>query len=327
MYDRKSIRVALGALTVSIAALAAGTASAQTAFPSKPVTIVVPYSAGGGTDAVARTLAKALASHWNQSVIVENRTGADGWIGTQWTLNQPADGHTVLIQLNSLMLWRWSMPEHKFDVLKDMRVVTKVQDSPMVVAVRADTKSADLKSFLAQCKSAPKPCSFGGATVSANLVGQQLMDLGGIRDAPSVPYKGTAPMMTDLLGGHIDVALISANQAVPMSKEGKVKALAVGLDKRYERLPSSPTFEESGFPIIATTWYGLMVRQGTPDAAFQAIVEGVQTASKQPDVIAAIESQGGIPVFNSPQAFEASIRHETEVLTPLGEKYLAARPK
>src|SRR5690606_22089890 len=108
--------------------------------------------------------------------------------------NQPADGHTILVQLNSLMLWRWSMPEHKFDVTKDMRVVTKIQNSPMVAAVRADTKATDLRAFLDDCKAAPKPCSFGGATVSASLVGRQLMDLGGLRDGASVPYKGTAPM-------------------------------------------------------------------------------------------------------------------------------------
>ena len=314
-------RAGLAALMLA-AVVTTPAVTAQAAFPSHPVTIVVPYAAGGGTDAVARTLAKALSTHWKQSVIVENRTGADGWIGTQWVLNQPADGYTILVQLNSLMLWRWSMPDQKFDVLKDMRVVTKVQDSPMVATVRADTPAADLRTFLEGCKSAARSCSFGGATVSANLVGRQLMDLGGVSSGTSVPYKGTAPMMTDLLGGHIDVALISANLAVPMTQEGKVKSLAVGLAQRYKRLPDSPTFTEAGFPIIATTWYGLMVRQGTPDAAFQALVDGIRTVSTQPEVVEAIERQGGIPVFDSPASFEASIRRETAALAPLGEKYL-----
>jgi tripartite-type tricarboxylate transporter receptor subunit TctC len=319
------IRRVATALLMTVALMpATPRAEVQSAFPSRPVTIMVPYAAGGGTDAVARTLAKALSVHWNQSVIVENRTGADGWIGTQWVLNQPADGHVILIQLNSMMLWRWSAPEHKFDVTKDMRVVTRVQNSPMVAAVRADVKADDLRTFLDTCSSASKPCSFGGATVSANLVSRQLMDLGGVRNGASVAYKGTAPMMTDLLGGHIDLALISANQAVPMTTEGKVKSLAVGLDKRYERLPHSPTFEEAGFPIIATTWYGLMVRQATPTAVFNAIVDGIQKVSKQPEVLAAIESQGGIPVFDSPQSFAASIQREAAALAPLGEKYLAS---
>jgi tripartite-type tricarboxylate transporter receptor subunit TctC len=302
-------------------------ASAQGTFPSRTVTIVVPYAAGGGTDAVARTLAKALSAHWNQSVIVENRTGADGWIGTQWALNQPADGHTILVQLNSLMLWRWSMPENKFDVLQDMRVITKIQNSPMVATVKGDTKATSLRDFLAACKAAAKPCSIAGATVSANLVGQQLMDLGGLSDAPSVPYKGTAPMITDLLGGHIDVALISASLAVPMTTEGKVKSFAVGTDTRYKRLPDAPTFVEAGYPIHATTWYGLMVKRGVGDAAFNAIVEGIQKVSKQPEVLEAIENQGGIPVFDSPAAFEADIRRESAALVPLAEKYLVKSEK
>jgi tripartite-type tricarboxylate transporter receptor subunit TctC len=159
--------------------------------------------------------------------------------------------------------------------------------------------------------------------VSAELVGKQLMTLGGVTNAVGVPYKGTAPMMNDLLGGHIHMALISAALAVPFDADGRAKALALGSPARYPRLPRTPTFTEAGFAVQGNTWYGLMVRQGTPDAAFNTIVEGVKKVSTQADVLAAIDSQGGVPVFNSPEEFGREIQQELQFITPLGDKYLA----
>jgi len=207
------------ALLAAAALVVAGTAAAQSEapFPNRPVTLVVPYAAGGGTDALSRLLAKDLSVQWGQQVVVENRAGADGWVGTQRVLQQPADGYTMLVQLNSMLLWRWALPEAKFDPATDLKGVTKLAYTPVVALVRGDRPVSTLRQTLEQCRSAEKPCSIGTATVSGQLVARQLADIGNAPKTAIVPYKGTAPMVTDLLGGHIDIALVSATLAVPLN--------------------------------------------------------------------------------------------------------------
>lgn len=304
----------------ALAVMALSTSHARAAFPDKPVTLVVPYSAGGGTDAVARTIAKSLSMQWKQPVVVENRGGADGWLGTQHVLAQPADGYTILMQISQIMLWKWTLPNAKFDVIKDVRLVAKLQRSPMVLSVPASSEATSIQDFFARCK--VKQCSFGTATVYSQVVGAELFSASGIKNAVNARYKGTSPMMTDLLGAHIDLAFPSSALAVPLSKDGKVRTLAVGSRERYDKLPDTPTLQESGYPVEGDTWYGLMVRSGTPNEAFQAIVEGVKIASRQPDVLEAITAQGGIPVFDTPEAFLADVKRDMVTLEPLAQKYL-----
>ncbi|GAA5233124.1 tripartite tricarboxylate transporter substrate binding protein [Verticiella sediminum] len=299
-------------------------AAAHAEYPERPVTIVVPYAAGGGTDAVARTLAASLQSTWGEPVIVENRAGVDGWIGTQRVLSQPADGYTVLLQLNSMLLWPWAVPEAKVDIARDLTLITKLQSSPMVPLVRGDSAAGTLEEMFQHCKARATGCSYGYATPSAELVGRQLAELGGLENAVTVPYKGTSQMVNDLLGGHIDIALVSAALATPLHHDKRAKALAVGTPERYTRLPDVPTFDEAGYPAKGgTTWYGLMVREGTPQPIVDRIYRAVQDAGKKPDVLTAIESQGGIPVFNTPDEFRRDVAEDLEAITPLGKKYLA----
>ena len=310
--------------TLLALALAPAASHAQAdAFPSRPVTLVVPYAAGGGTDGLSRLLAKELSAQWGQPVVVENRAGADGWVGTQRVLQQPADGYTLLVQLNSMLLWRWAMPEVKFDPATDLKGVTKLANSPIVALVKGDVPVGSMRELFDRCRAAARPCSFGAATVSAQLAARQLADSGGLAQASVVPYKGTAPMVTDLLGGHIDVAMVSANLAVPMHTDGRAKALGVGTPARYPRLPTVPTFAEAGHPIkFGTTWYGVLVRSGTPDGVVAAIAAALARAGAKPEVLASIDTQGGIPVFNSADAFAREMAEDLRDIAPIGEKYL-----
>ncbi len=312
------VRALAGVACVS----AASVAHAQ-AYPSRPVTLIVPYAPGGGTDAVARTLAKDLSADWGQPVVVENRAGAEGWIGTQRLLAQPADGHTVLIQLNSMLLWKWALPEAKIDLGTDLRLISKLQNSPMIALVKGDHPAASLRDFFGHCQKAAKPCSFGISTVAAQLAARQMAAAGALASASVVPYKGTAPMVNDLLGGHIDLALVSATLAVPLTSDGRAKALAVGTAVRYPRLPGTPTFAEAGYAIRGTTtWYGLMVKAGTPEPIVAAIAAAVARAGRKPAVIQAIEMQGGIPVFNTPEVFSREVLEEQQEIAPIAEKFL-----
>jgi tripartite-type tricarboxylate transporter receptor subunit TctC len=255
-------------------------------------------------------------------VIVENHAGADGLIGTQRALNAPADGYTILMQLNQMLLWKWTLPTARVDLLTDFRLVSKIQHSPMAISVAAKVPGNTLKEFFAECQKSDLPCSFGSATANASLVGRQLMELGGVKNAVQVPYKGTAPMMTDLLGGHLKMGIPSASSGIPHLKNGTIKILAVGGVRRFPALPNVPTLEESGFNVLGDTWYGLMVARGTPNDVFEAIVTAVQSVSKKPELLAIIESNGGLPVFSTPAEFTEDVRRESDYLAPLGARYL-----
>ncbi len=311
---------------VSALALGVGAPGALAGFPDKPVVIVVPFSAGGGTDAVARTMAKALSLRWKQPVVVENRSGAEGWLGTQHVLGQPADGYTILMQINQMLLSPMMVPDNKFDIARDLELISKVQRSPMMIAAPASSPATSMKDFLERCKAAAKPCSFGSATLYSQIMGNYLFDLAGVKNAVNARYRGTSPMMTDLLGEHIDLAFPSAALGGPQYKAGKIKIFAVGTLDRFDQLPEIPTLQEQGYSLKGDTWYGLMVRKGTPGEAVRAIYEGIKAVSELPEVTTAIRAEGGIPVFGSPEQFQAEVKSELQVLEPLARKYLLAEP-
>lgn len=318
----RSATAALLVATLGLWASPAALAQAQ-AFPTRAVTLIVPYAAGGGTDAVARTLARDLSAQWGQPVIVENRAGADGWVGTQRMLSQPADGYTLLVQLNSMLLWKWVLPEAKLDLTADLLPITRLQHSPMVALVRGNVPASSLREMFESCRKAAKPCNLGTSTLSAQFMARQMSDLGDMPGAAIVPYKGTAPMITDLLGGHVDIALVSGTLAVPLAADGRAKALAVGTPSRFAKLPQSPTFSEAGYALKGgTTWYGLFARRGTPEPVVAAIAAAVRRAGSRPEVIASIDAQGGVPVFNSAEAFSREMVEELQGLETLAQKYL-----
>jgi tripartite-type tricarboxylate transporter receptor subunit TctC len=290
-------------------------------FPTRTVTIIVPYPAGGGTDTVARSLARALSGRWNQPVIVENISGADGLIGTNRMLQLPADGHTILVAVNQMLLWPSTMPTVKIDIQKSFRLITKLQNSPMAFGTSTKFPGNTLKDFLGWCKSAASPCTVGAATAFGNLMGRQLMDLERVGSAVFVPYKGTAPMMTDVLGGHVTMGLPSTAFAMPHIQRGTFKILAVGSRKRFPLLPDVPTLAEQGYNVNADTWYGMMVAKDTPQPVFDAIVSSVKAVSKDPALLASIHTNGGQPIFNSPEEFEVEVQQERQLLEPIMIKY------
>jgi tripartite-type tricarboxylate transporter receptor subunit TctC len=295
-------------------------ASAQT-FPTRTVTIIVPYPAGGGTDTVARSLGRALSARWGQPVIVENVSGADGLIGTRRMLQLPADGHTMLVQVNQMLLWPSTMPTAKVDIQKDFRLITKLQNSPVAFGTSSKNPGNNLKEFLAWCKTASTPCTVGAATAFGHLMGRQLMDLADVRSAVFVPYKGTAPMMTEVLGGHVTMGMPSTAFAIPHIERGTFKIFAVGSRKRFHLLPNVPTLAEQGFNVNADTWYGMMVAKDTPQAVFDAIVSSVKAVSKDPGLLQSIHVNGGQPIFSTPEEFEADVQQELQLLRPIMQKY------
>ena len=305
---------------VAMLLLAAAAAAAQP-FPNRPVTIVVPYAAGGGTDAVARALAQALTRHWSRPVVVENVAGADGLIGAEKVIRAPADGYTMMIGISQILLYRATMPEAKIDVLKELKFVSMLQHAPISFAVAPVIPARDFREFAAYCKASKTGCTWGSATKQTQLIGRALMDQAGIPEAVNINYKGTAPMLTDVLGGHVSLGIVAVTAVQSHQRAGTLKVLNVGSTERYRQMPNVPTLRESGIDLTADTWYGLMVPAGTPPAIFDAIAAAVKAVSTDPQLLATIEQNGGQALFTDPGAFAEHVRNEAQELDRLLKKY------
>ncbi|MBO9356291.1 hypothetical protein GG851_20065 [Bordetella petrii] len=314
-------------LCLAAAVPAASLAAAEPAFPTKPVTIVVPYSAGGGTDTLARNIARVWQQHWNQPVVVVNRTGADGIIGTEYVKNQPADGYTVLMQVNQALFYPYTLPSANVDILRDFKMVSKIQQNAMVFGVAKSSADQTFADFLKHCKAAKTPCSFGAATRHGEVMARQIIEKSQLGNAIVANYKGTAPMMADALGGHISMGMPSLVVALPQVRGGEFRVLAAGSPERLPELPDVPTLNELGLQMSAVTWYGLMVRRDTPEAAVAAISAAVRAAAQDEKVRESMRGEGAIAVFSDPATFERDVRAEAQAVKPLLEKYLTPTGK
>lgn len=297
-------------------------ACARADFPSGPVTIVVPYSASGATDVLARNLAKVWSEHWKKPVVVVNRTGADGMIGSQYVKGLPADGHTILLQVNQALFWPVTIPSADIDLLRDFYLVSKLQQNPMVFGVFTSSPDQTFTGFIERCKQAQTPCSFGAATRHGEIMARQIIEKAQLSQAVVIPYKGTAPMMIDALGGHVSMGMPSLSVAMPHIRNNAFRALAIGSTERLSALANVPTLIEQGLDMTVMTWYGLMVRAGTPKPAVDALVQAIQIASNDPQVLKTMHHEGATPLFSSPESFAREAKEEFALVTPLLKKYL-----
>jgi len=297
-------------------------ACARADFPLGPVSIVVPYSASGATDVLARNLAKVWSDLWKKPVVVVNRTGADGMIGSQYVKGLPADGHTILMQVNQALFWPVTIPSADIDLLRDFYLVSKLQQNPMVFGVHINAPDQTFSDFIERCRQAQTPCSFGAATRHGEIMARQIIEKAQLLQAVVIPYKGTAPMMIDALGGHVSMGMPSLSVAMPHIRSNTFRALAIGANERLSTLASVPTLLEQGLEMTAMTWYGLLVRAGTPKPAVEAIVQAIEVASKDPQVLRTMHHEGATPLFSSPSSFAREAQEEFALVTPLLKKYL-----
>jgi tripartite-type tricarboxylate transporter receptor subunit TctC len=318
---KASLLFTLGTLVLS----AMVPAAALAAYPDKPVTIIVPYPAGGGTDTVARKLARTFSLRWKTSVIVENVPGAEGLVGSERVLRAPADGYTLLFQISQMMLWKKTMPQARVNAVDDFRYVSKIQTSPLAFGVSPKLGVKTLADYVTLCKSGRAECSWGSGSAYAQLIGKQLMDVAGIPNAINIPYKGTAPMMTDVAGGHITMAVPAVTSSLGQIQGGLFQLLAVGSDRRSSQVPNAPTLAESGYKIHGETWYGLLVAKKTPQAVVDELAAAVSDAAKDTDLVAQIRHDGGEPVFSNTEDFTRDVIQESKQLESLLDKYWTAQ--
>ena len=260
----------------TLAALLAATLACASALAQpvagKRVVLVVPAVPGGGLDAIGRALSKRLSDEWNVPVIVETQPGAEGLIGTQRVAMAPPDGTTLLLQIPSLILLKYTHKDLPFDPVAAFIPVSELGRTPSAISVNAKLPVHSIAELVAYCRQAAPPCSWGSAQQLSWLSGKRIFSLTGINSPLNVPYKGTAAVITDLIGGHITIGITSVASPLPYHRSGTVRILAVNAEKRFAQIPDVPTFREAGIPMpVRGSWYGLFAPRGTPADAIARI--------------------------------------------------------
>lgn len=288
---------------------------AEAAWPARPITLVVPFPPGGTTDLLARLVAREAGSRLGQSMVVENRPGAGGGIGAAAVARARPDGYTLLMgtvgtQATNQFLYA-QMP---YDAARDFAPVTLVANSPNVLLVKPGVGAATVEQLIEQARRAPGSLNFASTSLggSPHLSGELFNSMAKV-DIRHVPYKGSAPAMTDLLGGQVQLMYDNLPSAMGQIRAGALRALAVTTRARVPMLPDVPTVAESGLPgYEVNSWFGLLAPAGTPDAVVQRLQAVVADAMGDPALRRQVEELGAIPVANTPQAYAAVIQADTD---------------
>jgi tripartite-type tricarboxylate transporter receptor subunit TctC len=303
-------------LMAAIAGLAAGSylpdAFAQSAYPGKPVRVVVPYPPGGPTDIVGRIVSQALAEHFKQAFVVENRAGASGMIGADIVAKAPADGLTILMNVSGQVANPALYTKMPHDPFKDFKPVTRLASTPIQLVVSGNSPVKSVKDLIGLVKSEPGRHTFASSSIGTpgDLMGELFKSLVKL-DAVHVPYKGSAPALTDVVGGQVTFMFDSMPSSISMVKAGRLRALGVSSGKRVSALPDVPTFAEQGFPDLnLTTWYGLWVPAQTSDQVVSELYAGVKQVLADPAVRTRLLDNFAEPGGESPKEFDAFSRTE-----------------
>lgn len=267
--------------------LFASAASAQAAYPSKPIRIVVPFSPGGATDTLARMMGQKLTEAWGQPVMVENKPGAGGNIGADLVAKAPGDGYTLLLAAAGFMAVNPSVyPNMTYDPAKDFAPLTLLVKAPLLLVVNPNVPTKDVKEFVAYVKANPGKLAIGnGGNGTAQHLGGVYMSSEAKLDVVHVPYKGSAPATTDLLGGVVHAQFDNMVTLMPYVKSGKLRALAVSSKERSGTVPDVPTLHETVLPGFETgTWYGMVAPASTPPAITTKISAELRKILQMPDI-------------------------------------------
>lgn len=289
-----------------------GAAQAQAAWPERPITLVVPYTPGGVTDALARNVAKALAERLKQPVVVENRAGGGANIGAAVVAKANPDGYTLLMGSAATHAINASLYKKlSYDHVKDFAPISLVAQVPNVLVVHPSVPANNVKELIAHAKANPGRLNFGssGAGGTIHLSGELFKSMADV-DMTHVAYKGSAPAVNDLLGGQTQLMFDSS--VVPHVKAGKLRALGVTSAKRSSALPDVPTIAEAGLPgYEATAWFGVLAPAGTPEPVIARLNGEISAVLRDPAVAKWMEGQGFEVGGGSPADFASHIRKET----------------
>lgn len=290
------------------------TAAAQD-YPAKPIRLIVPFGAGGGSDYVGRLVAQKLTEQMGQTMVVENRPGAASLVGTELAAKSPADGYTLLLADSGFTINPAFYKNTKYDPLKDFEPITVVAQTPYVLVVNpALTYAASLKDFLAAAKAQPGAINIGSAgNGSGTHMSGELFKLRAQLNLTHVPYKSAGASVADVVGGQIQASMSSPPAALPLAKAGKVKILAAAAPKRSALLPDVPTFEEAGVQgVHVSNWYAVMSVGGTPKPIIKRLHDELMKAIAAPDMRERLAAGALEPSPTTPEEFRSLISAELQ---------------
>jgi len=283
-------------------------------YPKQAITVVSPFPPGGGNDGVARLIAQELGAITGQSVVVENRSGAGGNVGTAQVARAKPDGYTLVMSQTSVMAVNPRLYKNVgFDPVKDFTPISQITSAPLVLVARSESPYRTLNDYLEAARKQPGAVTYatpGNGTMS-HLMGALLSQKAGVK-LVHVPYRGAAPAITDLMGGTVDMLITSPASAEPMVAAGKLRILALSHENSIGIFKGAPTLKQAGMEgITADDWYGLFAPAGTPPERIAYLAQAVGQAMKSPAVIAKINSGGSWAVGSQPAAFKTRLQEDT----------------
>jgi tripartite-type tricarboxylate transporter receptor subunit TctC len=316
MTPRRNILVA------GLAALCTMGVSAQQAWPSKPITLVVPFAAGGPTDVVARTLGASITKTLGQTVVVENKLGAGGTVAANYVVRAAPDGYTFFIHHNGMATAPALYRKLSFNPLTDFEYVSQAVDVPMTLLARKDFPAKNLTELIAYVKANESKINLANAGLGAvsQLCGMMLERAMGVK-LQAVPFQGTAPAMNALLGGQVDLLCDQTTQTIPQIKAGTVKFYGVTTKNRIRALPDAPTLSEQGlkdFEVLV--WHGIYAPKGTPKPVIEKMNAAVRTALKDPEVVKRMADLGAEIAPDSklsPDGLQTWLKSEIDKWSPV----------
>ena len=310
------------AATLGLAALPAQAQEAASAWPSRPVRIIVPFAPGGGTDVMMRLVAQALSGRFGQQVVVDNVAGAGGTIGAMQVVNAQPDGYTLLcgtpgsVAVNPIM-----QPGIRYHPLRDLAPVAQLTDSPIVLVTNRDFAPNSVAELIAMAKAQPGVINYGSAGPGsvAHLSGEMFCALAGVQ-MTHVPYRGTSQSLIDLRAGRVQLLFENLPPVRESIAQGQVKALAVGTPQRSDLLPQLPTMAEAGVPrYVSTSYTGLLAPARTPPEIVQKLSEACAAALRDEELAGKLRGLGATPTATTPDAFRAFVTDRLADITRLVE--------
>jgi tripartite-type tricarboxylate transporter receptor subunit TctC len=301
----------------------AGTAQAQANWPNRPIRLVVPFTPGGSTDILARSIGLELTKAWGQPVVIDNVPGAGGSLGADRVAKAPADGYTLLMgHIGTLAVTPSIYPSLPYDPIKSFAPVAWVARVPNVLAVHPSVPAKTLAELLALARAQPGRLNYGsGGNGSAAHIAMEYLKLRSHTFMVHVPYRGTAPAVNDLIAGQIQLIFTGAPAVMPFVKSGRLRALAVSSPKRLPSLPDLPTVAEAGGKDLAgfeaDQWYGVVAPAGTPAAIVAKLNAQINASLNAPELKARLEAEGAQATPTTPEAFGKLIATEIERWRPV----------
>jgi tripartite-type tricarboxylate transporter receptor subunit TctC len=300
-----------------VAAAAATRVQAQPAWPSRPIRMIIPFGAGGGTDNLIRILEPHVSRSLGQPLVIENRPGAGGIVGTEIVARSEPDGYTLVALDSTFCINPGLFPTLPYDPARDFAPVSLLANAPVVVLAHPSVPARTLPELIALAKAQPGSLAYasGGNGAPTHLAGEMLKTEAGVQ-ITHLPYRGTGPAMNDIIAGHVPLAVNGLSASRPHILDGRVRALAVTGDTRAEAFPEVPTFRELGLPgVNMYTHWGVLVRAGTPSPVIEKLAAAFNGAVLRPELKARLNELGYVPAGGGPARYGETIQSETAQFT------------